>query len=261
MKIALHFTILLFCAGTLFAEPPKGHTLTWSDEFDGEKLDTTKWVYRTDSKHWSTQNPTNVTVSNGILSLGVKKETLRGKQYTGSGIISKQLFKYGYYEARFRVPPGAGWHTSFWLMKYDSEGGAGTEGARQEIDICEQDSVNLHEYTLNLHDWEAKHKSYGYKRVKTDDLSTSFHVWGCEFTANSVRYYFDGNLVQELDATKLNHGQHNIWLTTIASHLGGTKAVDDSELPAVAVYDYVRFYEKNVEQSPAGDVLRAAPEE
>lgn len=262
MKAALCFTVLLFYAGAVFADAPKGYFLAWSDEFEGDTLDVTKWVYRTDSKHWSTQNPANVTVSNGMLSLGVKKENLQGMQYTGSGVISKEPFKYGYYEARFRVPPGAGWHTSFWLMRYDSNGGTGTKGARQEIDICEQDSVNSGFYKVNLHDWEGDHRNFGNKKITTEDLSSSFHVWGCEFTETHVRYFFEGELVHEYDATQLNHGDHNIWLTSIASHMGGTEAVDESKLPAAAVFDYVRFYEKKaVEQSTAGDSLKAAPGE
>ena len=237
--------------GERLKAPPEGYTLVWSDEFDGDALDLTKWVYRTDSKHWSTQTPENVTVSNGMLLLRVKKESLRGKAYTGAGVISSQLFKYGYYESRFRVPPGAGWHTSFWLMKHNAKGGTGIEVARQEIDICEQDSVDPFSYTVNLHDWEGgheNHKSYGHKRIKTEDLSASFHVWGCEFTAQHIRYYVDGNLVQEQDATRQNHGEHNIWLTTIASHLYQTKAVDDTKLPSAAVCDYVRFYEKKASE-------------
>jgi len=254
----LSCTALLLFVGAAFAAPPEGYTLSWSDEFEGNELDMTKWAYRTDSRHWSTQTPTNVALAGGMLSLGLRKEVLKGKQYTGSGVISKQLFRYGYYEAKFRVPPGAGWHTSFWLMRH----GAGTNGARQEIDICEQDSVDSRSYTVNLHDWEGEHKSYGYKRVKTENLSTAFHVWGCEFTKTHVRYLFDGQVVQELDATKLHHGDHNIWLTSIASHLGGTKAVDDSQLPSEAVFDYVRFYEKKPgEQSPGGDSLKATPQE
>ena len=242
--------ILILLAGVAYAQPPEGYTLSWSDEFDGDKLDTAKWLYRTDSKHWSTQSPANLTVSDRMLSLNVKKQALRGKEYTGSGVISKELFKYGYYEARFRIPAGAGWHTSFWLMKHDGSGGTGTKGARQEIDICEQDSNNSLAYTLNLHNWEGNHKNFGHKWVKTENLSGAFHVWGCEFTPRLIRYYFEGKLVQEMDASRLNHGDHNIWLTTIASHLGGTKAVDDFKLPSAAVYDYVRFYEKNVESSP-----------
>lgn len=244
MKMVVSCTALLLCAGFVFATPPEGYSLSWSDEFDGNGLDMTKWEYRTDSKHWSTQDPTNVTVAGGMLSLGLKKESLKGKQYTGAGVISRHLFKYGYYEAKFRIPPGAGWHTSFWLMKHASTGDTGTGGARQEIDICEQDSVDPCGYSVNLHDWEGKHKSYGFKKVKTENLSAAFHVWGCEFTENHIRYFFDGQLVQALDAKLLAHGDHNIWLTSIASQLGGTKAVDDSKLPSAAVYDYVRVYEK-----------------
>ena len=250
----------LFSAGIAFSAPPAGYALSWSDEFEGKQLDMTKWVYRTDSKHWSTQTPTNVTVAGGMLSLGLKKEALNGKAYTGSGVISKRLFKYGYYEAKFRVPPGAGWHTSFWLMRPDALGGTGAHGARQEIDICEQDSVDSHAYAVNLHDWEGEHKSYGHKKVKTGNLSAGFHVWGCEFTKTSIRYLFDGKVVQELDATKLNHGDHHIWLTSIASQLGGTKAVDDSQLPSEAAFDYVRFYEKKPDAGEPAlpDPLKAA---
>jgi len=50
--------------------------------------------------------------------------------------------------------------------------------------------------------------------------------------------------VQTVDVSQFEHSDQNIWLTTIAASLGGTKAVDDSKLPAAAVYDYVRFYAK-----------------
>ena len=84
----------------------------------------------------------------------------------------------------------------------------------------------------------------GGKTVKTPDLSGDFHVYGCEFTPEKVKYFFDGKLVQTVDVSKFQHSEQNIWLTTIASNLGGTKAVDDTKLPAAAEYDYVRFYEK-----------------
>jgi hypothetical protein len=49
-------------------------------------------------------------------------------------------------------------------------------------------------------------------------------------------------LVQSLDATVIPHGPQNIWLTSVAAPLGGTKSVDDSKLPAVAEFDYVRYF-------------------
>ena len=227
------------------AEPLPGYKLVWADEFDGGKLDTGKWVYRTDSKMWSTQKPENVSVSEGKLHLAVKKEDAGDKRYTGAGVISKRAFKYGYYEARFKTPPGAGWHTSFWMMLHDGKGGTGPTESAQELDVCENDSVKSTSYGVNVHQWNPKpHVSLGGKSVKTPDLSADFHVFGCEFTPATIKFFFDGALVQTVDATRLPHSDQNIWLTTIASNLGGTKAVDDTKLPAAAEYDYVRFYEK-----------------
>ena len=236
---------LVFLNQPLYAEPPAGYKLAWSDEFDGQKLDTGKWVFRTDSKMWSTQKPENVSVTTGKLKLAVKKEKAGDKNYTGAGVITKKTFKYGYYESKFKIPPGAGWHTSFWMMKHDGKGGTGPGATVLELDACENDSVNPLGYGVNLHKWNPKpHKTFGGKGVKTPDLSADFHVWGCEFTPETVKYFFDGKVVQTIDATKFPHGDNHIWLTTIATSLGKTKAVDDSKLPAAAEYEYVRFYER-----------------
>ena len=223
--------------------PPPGYQLVWSDEFNDGKLDTNKWGFRTDSKHWSTQLPANVSVHDGKIFLAVKKEDAGDKHYTGAGVISKQTFKYGYYESRFKVPPGAGWHTSFWMMKHDGKGGTGPTASAQELDVCENDSVNLKNYGVNVHKWNpAPHVGMGHKNVPTPDLSADFHTFGCEFTPETVKYYFEGKLVQTVAVTNFAHSDQHIWLTTIASQLGKTKAVDDTKLPAAAEYDYVRVY-------------------
>lgn len=231
-----------------------GYALTWSDEFDGTTLDTAKWNYRTDSRHWSTQKPGNVEVSGGLLKLHVKKEESNGMHYTGSGVISKAAFRYGYYEARMKVPPGTGWHTSFWMMLHNNHGGTGLDAACQELDVIENDSIHKKSYGVNVHKWKGGHISFGGKTVETPDLSENFHVFGCEFTHATVKYFFDGKMVQSVDVTKaakksgdrvdFEHGDQHVWLTTIASQLGGTKEVDDTTLPAVAEFDYVRFFAK-----------------
>ena len=227
------------------AAPLPGYKLVWADEFNDGKLDTNKWDFRTDSKMWSTQKPENVSVRDGKILLAVKKEEAGDKHYTGAGVISKQAFKYGYYESRFKLPPGAGWHTSFWMMKHGGTGGTSPGMSAQELDVCENDSVNLTSYGVNVHRWNpAPHISQGHKAVKTPDLSADFHTFGCEFTPETVKYYFEGKLVQTVAVTNFAHSDQHIWLTTIASSLGKTKAVDDTKLPAAAEYDYVRFYQK-----------------
>lgn len=232
-------------APTLPAEKRSAYRLAWHDEFDGHALNTNDWDYRTDSKHWSTQLPANVTVSDGMLHINLKREAAGDKQYTGGGGITKQTFRYGFYEARFKCPPGKGWHTSFWMMRHDGTGGTLPEAAMQEVDVCETNSSDLHHYEPNLHRWpKAVHKSFGPIAVTTPDLSADFHVWGCDFQPDRVTYYFDGKPVGSLDPTSFPHGDQNIWLTVIASSLGKTDKVDDTALPASADFDYVRFYER-----------------
>lgn len=221
--------------------PVTGYKLAWSDEFNAATLSTTKWNYRTDTRFWSLQRAANVRLSDGLLYLDLKKETFGTTHYTGGGVISKKVFRYGYYEARMRVPPGAGWHTSFWMMKHNRPS---SDTVAIELDAIENDSVTPLKYTVNTHrHLPAPHLTYGYRTVHTPSLSANFHVFGCEFTPTVVRYFFNGAVVQTLDATQFPHGDLNIWLTSIAAPLGGTTAVDDTQLPAYALFDYVRFFE------------------
>jgi beta-glucanase (GH16 family) len=222
--------------------PPAGYRLAWSDEFDGSVVDTNKWNFRTGPRIWSMQKPENVKVENGLMKIILKKEKAGTMEYTAGGLISKKAFKYGYYEARFRVPPTKGWHTSFWMMW---NGGRNDDEPMQEVDVCENDSIDTGSYTVNLHRWKPKpHKGFYTKRVRTPDLSADFHVWGCEFTAEKLTFYFDGKPVHVMEATVIPHGEQHIWLTSVAANLGKTDKVDESRLPLTADYDWVRFYEK-----------------
>lgn len=221
------------------------YVLVWHDEFNKPHVDTDVWAYRTDSRMWSAQQPVNVSVENGHLQIAVRKENAAGKHYTGGGIITRRTFRYGYYEARLKCPAGAGWHTSFWAMLHDSTGGTAPGRATQEIDIVEQDSVNHTRYSAGVIDWTTKsnERDHGREYHATPDLSTGFHTFGCEFTPTRVRFFFDGKLLNTVDATKFPHNDQNIWLTCIATPYGGTKYVDDSALPANAQFDWVRFYQ------------------
>lgn len=220
----------------------RDYELAFSDEFNGNSVNTKLWDYRTDSKHWSTQKADNVEVKDGLLHLNVKKEKANGKDYTGAGLISKSKYQYGYYEAKLMIPAGGGWHTSFWLMTHDGSGGTNPKAATIEIDILENDSKDRGGYHANLHKWYDGHKDYEGMHVSTPTIGTEFQVLACEYTPTSVRYYANGKLVRVVDIKNLDHSPLNIWLTSIASFLGDTKRVDDSKLPSSAVFDYVRFY-------------------
>lgn len=225
--------------------PPNnlGLKLTWSDDFNGDKVDETKWEYRTDSKLLSTQSPGNVTVKDGYLSIALKKEDLNGKPYTGGGIITRSTFRYGYYEARLKIDAGSGWHSSFWMQRYNGKDTLG-EKATLEMDVIENQSNNLKSYGVNTHRWAVSHIAAGHKDIETPDLSKDFHIFGCEYAPDVVRYYFDGKLVQTVDWHGQPQGDVNIWLTSIAEAMGPNHNVDDAALPGKMLIDWVRFYSK-----------------
>jgi beta-glucanase (GH16 family) len=250
MKTHMYYLIGLAVASAGFtvraSEPstpvPPGYHLVWSDDFNGNSLDTNKWEYRTGKRLLSFQRPENVYVTNGLLCLALKKEDIEGSHYTAGGVISRKLFKYGYYEARFRCPAAAGWHTSFWTIDTKS----------QEIDICEQDGVNPRSYSAGVIDWSGQSgkQTVGFGRKfyrDTADFATGFHVWGCEFTPTVVKFYLDGKMTHQTNATKFPHGDQSIWLTCVAALWGDPvkpKTVDNSKLPALAEFDWVRYYKE-----------------
>ena len=220
--------------------PVSGYVLAWSDEFNANAVDTNKWTFRTGARLWSYQQPQNNAVSNGLYNILLKKETVGTSSYTAGGIISAKLFHYGYYETRMKVPPGRGWHTSFWMMKNIL---TSNDTAQVELDALENDSITLTSYGINNHRWlPLPTYTWGGKAVITPSLAADFHVIGCEYTTNTVKYFFDGVLQQTVATTNFTPADVNIWLTSVAANLGGTTNVDDSQLPAAAQYDYARFF-------------------
>lgn len=219
-----------------------GYRLVWSDEFNGTAVDEVKWKYREgdDSRNFikSFQTAANNSVSGGLYRCLLKKETMGTKAYTAGGIISREQMRYGYYESSFKVPASRGWHSSFWMMP--TNGG----GPVIELDVIENDSIHPYEYSVNIHRHQpTPHLQYGAKAISTPDLSANFHTFGCEYTPTAVRYFFNGTLVQEVDATQFEHGDMNIWLTSIGLVYDHQDPIDDTQLPTEAVYDYVRFFE------------------
>jgi len=220
--------------------PVSGYVLAWSDEFNTNSINTNKWSYRTGVRLWSVQQPQNNTESNGFYCCLLKKETVGTNNYTAGGLISTKLFRYGYYETRMQVPPGRGWHTSFWMMKNIL---TSNDTAQVELDALENDSITLTNYGIN--NWRhlpLPNISFGGKTVITPSLTADFHVIGCEYTAATVKYFFDGVLEQTVASSNFTPADVNIWLTSVAAPLGGTTSVDDSQLPTMAQYDYARFF-------------------
>jgi beta-glucanase (GH16 family) len=230
----------------LDAAPTRQWSLRWHDEFSGPVLDRSLWDYRVDAKFGSAQLPENVSVEGDRLILTLRAQESRGKHYTGAGVVSRQRFLHGYYEARIRFPEASGWWSVFWLMK-NSAGGRANEGARdarQEIDIIEHASGFKPKdgYQINIHWWKGGHFVIGPSKVRVPfPLSGDFHVYGFDYLPGRGVFYLDGKKVAEVDLSTLPEQEPaNIWLTSIQ---GMANAVETTKLPTRMEVDYVRFFE------------------
>jgi Glycosyl hydrolases family 16 len=94
--------------------------MSWSDEFDGDELDLTRWIYRASGPRLDA-TVTSEAVSVGDGALTIKTYTEAGKHYVGMigsyrhpGGGFEQT--YGYFEARVKFDNAPGQWSAFWLQ-------------------------------------------------------------------------------------------------------------------------------------------------
>ena len=132
----------------------------------------------------------------------MRKQEDRGKQYTGGGIISRERFHYGYYEARAKMFGGAGWHESIWAMAVT---------AMAALRILQHAHRNRR---TGIRFRQALERPHGPDHLAGTALTAKtavaprvcaaahwastpqpdFHTYGFEYTEQKVRYYLDGEL-------------------------------------------------------------------
>lgn len=241
--------------------------LVWSDEFDGNKIDTSKWHFETGDHGWGNrelQNYTpidggNASVENGILSITARLigEGQKTGDYTSARINSKQAFKYGRMEIRAKMPVhnGNGIWPALWMLgdMFRSRGGWPRSG---EIDIMEYVSYKPDSVLVTIHTEANNHVdgtqvSSGFVYLPT--IEEEFHNFGILLDENVLHFYID-----EIDNILLtfrkpqNHNQNNwpfdkpfYFLMNIAvgGNLGGVEGVDDSIFPSTMQVDYVRVWQ------------------
>ena len=188
-------------------EHPGEWELVFFDDFDGDRLDMTKWSYNYPWGTGHTHNhraymlPENVIVSDGILTIKAENERHPdaplfvehdGVQYLDytSGVITshgKFHFTYGYIEAAIKVPGTPGFWPAFWLLG---------DGWPPEVDIMEILTRNPRELHINYHygpSWNNKWSHY--QKFTVDDLSQDFFVYGFEWTPTYMRWYLNGEQI------------------------------------------------------------------
>jgi len=223
--------------------PIEGYTLKWSDEFNGNKLDSARWKYRIGISHESSQRPENVYLDSGKLHIQLKRENHAGKSLTGGGVITKTGNGYGYYEVRAKLDGGYGWHEAFWTSGqpgFDSPYIMEDSAGMVEIDCFEHFfDYNGHRFSFGTHEWLRYPGQFNRGEITTvEDLNTSYNVYGFEYTPDYLNYYFNGRLLETVDMRNAPIHDFFLWLSAIATK---TDAVNSG----LVSFDYIRAFEIN----------------
>ena len=231
---------------------PTNYSLVFSDNFSGAVLDQSKWNYRTDTKALSAQVAANVAVSSGYLDLNMAQQSIAGKSWTGSGIVSKDNFRYGYYQVQAKITSNPGWHVSFWLFAGDGTT-TFTPTAKTEIDDFEIISDNPKSIAMGDYFWNNGQYVSGNLRCSNNSYSpgfstaAAFHYYGFEWTESGITFYIDGSNVCYINypPTENTHDLVNIWLTTLGTQSDISVADNPSPNLFTGVSYYVRDYYVN----------------
>jgi beta-glucanase (GH16 family) len=192
--------------------------LVWSDEFDGDRIDTAKWDFDlgngffdykshtwipgwgNEELQYYTREPENVFVKNSQLTIRAVKESLHGCGYTSARMKTRKrdgtpLFTklYGRFEFRAKVPWGKGLWPALWLLPQDDKyGGWAASG---EIDVMEIVGEKPHQVLNSIHFGSV----YPKRSLDTHvhDLPggstvADWHVYAVEWEPGEIRFYVDG---------------------------------------------------------------------
>ena len=210
-----------------------GYKMTWHDEFDGNKLDTTKWGYQYGcfdpaqrSQVNYTDSPENVSVQDGYLNLTARYSPTKTKwdgtqiprtckdgstvydaPFTSGMITTKTkdgtvLYAApgtGFYaEARIKLPTARSSWSSFWAT--GTKGGWPGNG---EIDVFESKGYDPSFLMSNIHTPRVGNpkKTQQHQGMMHGDTSTSqseFHTYGVLKTADAIEFYFDGQMTHRV---------------------------------------------------------------
>ena len=230
--------------------PSRDYKMVWNDEFDGPKLDETKWGHRYVGKRRSGWiDPECVTFDGqGHMLISVKKV---GDEYHGGmiGTEKKKSWTYGYFECRVKVATELGMNTAFWMqaprMGSPDQGKSVADDTAHngtELDILEYIARQGEVAHFNLH-WNGYGKLH--KSAPADSLlhgmREGFHTYGMEWTPEGYTFYLDGRYMWHTTEAISKTDEYIILDLEVSDWAGG---IDKANLPASAIFDWVRVWQR-----------------
>jgi beta-glucanase (GH16 family) len=247
-------------------EQEGSQSLVWSDEFDYTGTpDTTKWNYDlgdgcpnvcgggNNEAEYYTKDSKNVRVENGLLIIEAHKDSLGGKAYTSTRMVSKGKgdWLYGRIEVKAKLPKGKGTWPAIWMLSTDWKYGGWP--ASGEIDIMEHVGYDPGVVHGTIHTESYNHIKGTQKEGKmtVEDAMDTFHVYAIDWSETKIDFYIDDNLYHtvtrdpkdDFKGWPFDQRFHLILNLAVGGNWGGKEGIDDSIWPQRMEVDYVRVYQ------------------
>lgn len=241
--------------------PLPDYKLVWYDEFSTSSISPARWTYQVADAGWvnhelqtyvNARSPKGTKVaesSDGTLKIHTFKEG--DKVYSARLYGRKSLgFKYGYIEARIKLPKGKGTWPAWWMFPVDSSNWPGCG----EIDIMEEVGVDANIVSSSIHCTAYNHPNHTQKthEMYCVGAEDGFHIYSIEWTEDYIRTYVDGT--EQLYFENDHQNNNDTWpfykpfflILNVAwgGDWGGYAGVDESALPLTMEVDYVRVWQK-----------------
>lgn len=269
MKVAGFFGILLLAASSPTAKVVGDpldlcdFRLVWSEEFD--ELSASAWAL--DGKRWMAHTPWRgdfgdarfanpgpngpFAVKHGELRITASKDR-KGRWHSGllaaadaSGVGAG--VRYGYFEARMRMPPGPGTWPAFWLISLKP---TADKTPKVEVDVVEYYGHADDKYQIAWHVWfeppneHMKRADGEMIDVPAGSLVDRFHNFGVQVDPEWMTYYL--NRVPVARAPTPPELKTPLYpLVNLA--LGSGWPIDKTPNPSVLRVSHVRMYETDRE--------------
>ncbi|HNP22127.1 MAG TPA: family 16 glycosylhydrolase [Panacibacter sp.] len=238
-----------------------GYTLAWSDEFNGNAVNTADWTFEAgNNMGWGnaelenyTDRTQNAFVSKGNLIIEARREEYGGSQYTSTRMITKnkKTFKFGRVDIRAKLPSTKGIWPALWMLgnNIDAVGWP----ACGEIDIMELLGQEPGKMYSTLH-WGANvasHDSKGTNYVlPSGTFDQQFHVFSLVWQQDDLKFLVDDTQVFEGKSSDVAGNPYPFnsdffFIFNIAVGGNWPGAPDNTTVfPQRMVVDYVRVFQK-----------------
>ncbi|MEL6969602.1 MAG: glycoside hydrolase family 16 protein [Bacteroidota bacterium] len=247
------------------------YSMVWSDEFDGDSVDDSKWSYdlgdgcdiSPDLCGWGnnelqyyTDRPENVRVNDGILTMTAKREFplyLNQHQYTSTRMVTKNKgdWRYGRIDVRARLPIGQGLWPAIWMLPTDNVYGGWPKSG--EIDIMEylgNDPDRVFGTIHYGHDFWRFTSEY-FEKDASPNFNDEFHIFSVLWNEDCIQMMVDGepfgtpfSRSTTLPTTwPFDQNFHLIMNIAVGGNLPGNPDAS-TQFPQVMEVDYVRVFQE-----------------